>query len=143
MPSFVISGLISLVVLLLTSIAGALNEFADGPRDARIANALNAFATGLQALAAQAASVDGAGQSGHGAEGHEQQSTAPTPALIRPIPQTGERSEAFAARYPEGLTCDVPEGQKFDPWHALQTPLGFVRGAWIPVDAPYTTPIDD
>jgi len=140
MPSFVISGLISLVVLLLTSIAGALNEFADGPRDARIANALNAFATGLQALASQAAGVEGGGQT-EGAG--EQQSTAPTPALIRPIPQAGEHSDAFAVRFPASLPCDVPAGLKYDPWHVLQTPTGYFRGAWIPVDAPYTLPVND
>jgi len=141
MPSFVISGLISLVVLLLTSIAGALNEFADGPRDARIANALNAFATGLQALASQAAGVEGAGETG--GTGEQPGQGTPTPAFIRPIPQTGERSDAFAARYPEGLPCDVALGLKYDPWRVLETPAGFVRGAWIPVDAPYTLPVND
>ena len=137
MPSFVISGLISLVVLLLTSIAGVLNEHAIGPRDTGIANALNAFATGLQAISSQAASVPGNGEVSH------QPDPAQTPALILPIPNPGERSEAFAARYPAGQVCDIPPGMKRDPWHVLQTPSGYVRGAWIPVDAPYTEPVND
>ena len=141
MPSFVISGSLSLIVLLLTSIAGVLNEFADGPRDTGIANALSAFANGLQALSSQAASVTGNGEVSH----HPDPSTGPaqTPAIITPIPNPGERSEAYAARYPAGLVCDIPPGMKRDPWHVLQTPSGYVRGAWIPVDATYTLPVDD
>lgn len=139
MPSFVISGLISLVVLLLTSIAGALNEFADGPRDARIANALNAFATGLQALASQAASVEGADETGGAGEQQPGQG-APT---FAPTPIPGERYEALALRWPAGLPCPGQPGTKFDPWYPISTPEGFTRGAWIPVDAPFTLPVDD
>ena len=138
MPSFVISGLISLIVLLLTSIAGVLNEHAIGPRDTGIANALNAFAGGLQSLAQAAGSEGGGSEGGTGDTG-----PAPTPAVILPIPNPGERSEAYAARYPAGQVCDIPPGMKRDPWHVLQTPSGYVRGAWIPVDAPYTEPVND
>ncbi len=121
MPSFAISGLISLVVLLLTSIAGALNEFADGPRDARIANALNAFATGLQALASQASGVEGAGQSG--GTGEQSGQGAPT---FAPAPIPGERYEALAVRWPAGLPCPGQPGTKFDPWYPISTPEGFM-----------------
>lgn len=137
MPSFVISGLISLVVLLLTSIAGVLNEHAESPKDTGIAGALNAFALSLQALASQAAGVEGAGETGGTGE---QQSTAPT---FTPAPIPGERYEALAVRWPAGLPCPGQPGTKFDPWYPISTPEGFVRGAWIPVDAPFTTPIDD
>lgn len=140
MPSFVISGLLSLIVLLLASIAGVLNEHATGPRDTGIANALNAFASGLQALSSQAASAE-VGQGGQGGTGDT--GPAQTPAIILPIPNPGERSEAYAARYPAGMVCDIPPGMKRDPWHVLQTPNGYVRGAWIPVDATYTLPVDD
>ena len=140
MPSFVISGLISLIVLLLASIAGVLNEHATGPRDTGIANALNAFANGLQALSSQAASVPGNGEVSHQPDPSTGPAQTPT---IMPTPKTGERYEALAARWPAGLPCPGAPGTKFDPWHVLQTPSGFERGAWIPVDAPYTLPVND
>lgn len=138
MPSFVISGLISLVVLLLTSIAGVLNEHAESPKDTGIAGALNAFATGLQALASQAASVEGAGETG--GTGEQPGQGAPT---FAPTPIPGERYEALALRWPAGLPCPGQPGTKFDPWYPIATPEGFTRGAWIPVDAPFTAPVNE
>ena len=139
MPSFVISGLISLVVLLLTSIAGVLNEHAESPKDTGIAGALNAFALSLQALASQAASIEGGGHT-EGTGEHQAGQGAPT---FAPTPIPGERYEALASRWPAGLPCPGQPGTRFDPWYPISTPEGFTRGAWIPVDAPYTLPVND
>jgi len=82
--------------------------------------------------------LDALGSEG-GGNVEQQQPPAPPPAL--PVPFAGETSDAFADRYPDTLVCTVPTGLKYDPWHVIEQDGVFIRGAWIPSDAPFTAPL--
>ena len=69
----------------------------------------------------------------------QQQPPAQPPAL--PVPFAGETSDEYAGRYPDTFICTVPTGLKHDPWHVIEQDGVFTRGAWIPLDAPFTAPL--
>lgn len=68
--------------------------------------------------------------------------TVPIQIPVLPAPWAGQTSEDYHTVFPVGLTCDIPMGLKYDPWHLVSTPNGFVRGAWIPVEAAFTLPVE-
>lgn len=87
--------------------------------------------------AAEEAASQGDGSQGGG---EQQQGPPPQPPPL-PVPFAGETSDDYADRYPDSLVCTVATGLKYDPWHVIEQDGVFTRGAWIPLDAPFTAPL--
>lgn len=87
--------------------------------------------------ALEAVPTDGDGNGG----GEQQQGQPPQPTPALPVPFAGETSDAIAHRYPDGFVCTVAAGLKYDPWHVIEQDGVLTRGAWIPLDAPFTSPL--
>lgn len=113
-------------IALAVSVEESLRTTADKLNDVRTA--------GAEALLGHLAAEGGGGDV-------EQQQQQPAPPPVLPVPFAGETSDDYADRYPDALVCSVPTGLKYDPWHVIEQDGVFTRGAWIPLDAPFTAPV--
>jgi len=79
--------------------------------------------------------------------GSHQEQTPFQPVPVMPTPFAGELSVDFMRRWPSGqwlvpTGTVIPDGLKWDPWYVLSGPDGYTRGAWIPLEASFTQPVN-
>ena len=78
---------------------------------------------------------------------HQEQPSQPVQVPVIPTPFAGELSVDFMRRWPSGqwlvpAGAIIPDNTKWDPWFVQSGPDGYTRGAWIPVSATFTLPVN-